>query len=141
MRGKEMAEYTIQPEEAKTEAEIKVSGGNVDLEPSRPPENGGRLPNGQFTKGNRGGPGRPKLKDEEALIRTLSERFPPNFIADKLQAALDLAETQKSSRGIVACLTFIENYRTGTPIKRVIKETTGYDKLRALLDKAESEED
>lgn len=95
---------------------------------------------GKFLPGHKGiSPGRPKKSDEMALVQELNSRFPPEFIADKLEQALNLAIQQNSSRGIVAALTFIENYRTGLPVKRVIKEADGYDRLAALLAQAEAE--
>lgn len=107
--------------------------------PVNPNLNGGRDEKGRFTKGNPGGPGRPKRAEEIALLDAISTTFPPELVQQTLQDALRLAKEQNSARGMIAVLEFAANYALGKPVQRTQEVQGGLSSILEELDLDENE--
>ena len=84
-------------------------------------QSAGRDPNGRFTTGNPGGPGRPRREQEQAILEAITNAIPPVQIGEALRTALDIAIETRSARGIVAVLELQAAYGIGRPTIRVEK--------------------
>jgi len=92
-----------------------------------------RYPN-RWVKGQSGNPkGRPKKAQELAILDAIRATFPPEQIAEYLQAAMRIAHEQNSARGMMAVLEFAAGYALGKPVQRIQQESGGLAEVLDLL--------
>ena len=94
----------------------------------------GRNPDGTFKKGEwKGGPGRPKKAQAEAMLDAINAAMPPDKVRSIMAKALSLAEEQNSARSLLKVLEFAAGYLIGTPVQRSEDASDGYEALAALM--------
>lgn len=117
------------------EGRKKNAGGTVKSGVSaaaKTKSNGDKTAKGPlFTPGGQGGPGRPKAVTNKDYIDAIKAEFPPEEITRLLRAAINIAVSTKSWRGVVAALEFSANYSLGKPKQQV--EATAGAGLAALM--------
>ena len=101
----------------------------------------GRDEAGRFLPGHAiPGPGRPPKAQELAVLDAIKTTFTPEMVQEYLKRAMQLAEEQKSARGMVAVLEFAAGYTLGKPIARVEQQPHGLAAIVEMLrDKPEQD--
>jgi len=69
----------------------------------------------QVAKGNKGGPGRPKRRIEEGLLRSFTKVMPP----DRMERVLEVFAVQAEAGDRYAIRLFLD-YQLGRPVERVL---------------------
>ncbi len=116
--------------------ELGENGGeNGSLVAIAEPDRWEHLRATQFKPGHKGGPGRPKRKQEEAFIDAAADVFSPAEYTFYLRKALEIALDNNSTRGIILVLNHIRDTAFGRPQQRVRKDVNNFHHLvQTLLD-------
>jgi hypothetical protein len=86
----------------------------------------------RWQPGESGNPkGRPTKAQELALVDSIRSTFTPEQIKNILSEALEIAISNKSTRGMLAVAEFAMNYTVGKPVQRIQQSEGG---LSTILD-------
>ncbi len=73
-------------------------------------------------------------------VAAIHKEFPPERVVGILDDALVMAKRQNSPRNMVLVAKTIISYTVGEPIKRVVTQSDGYDKLFNLVKELRDEQ-
>lgn len=93
-----------------------------------------------FKKGHPGGPGRPTRKREELIVNAIKNLWTEEEIQTYLQEAMDLAKSQRSTRGMMQVLRFVTEYTAGKPVPIENNSNEGFSMLAAFIQGQAQEE-
>lgn len=88
---------------------------------------------GRFQPGSKSLGGRAPKAFEKGIKDALSQRWSPEVIVDRIEAAFELAKSQGSARGMLAATELVCHYLYGKPVMQIATVNEGKTALLEQL--------